>query len=170
MGASEWGVNFMPYGPRWRTHRKLFHDFINVSATKNYDVNLAKAASNFLINLHRNPKAFREHIHLYVPHSLATPIRLVYGAISRLTGSLALSVAYGIEADTPDNEFFHMYEEMLNEVNEAAVPGAFLVDILPFREFNPLSVDCERTLTGDGCRSQAYTFVVPRCAVPCMCK
>ena len=67
----------------------------------------------------------------------------------RLTGSLALSIAYGIQADTPDNEFFHMFEEAVEEGNEASVPGAFLVDVIPLRESHPLSMGCGRTLTSD---------------------
>jgi hypothetical protein len=58
----------MPYGPRWRAHRKLFHEFIDVSTVKNYDVNQVKAVSNFLINLYQTPGAFRKHINLCVPH------------------------------------------------------------------------------------------------------
>lgn len=64
MGALEYGVAFMPYGQRWRTHRKLFHEFINISTVGNYDSNQIKVVSNFLVNLHREPKAFREHIEL----------------------------------------------------------------------------------------------------------
>ena len=54
-------------------------------------------------------------------------------ATSSLTGSLALSIAYGIQADTPENEFFCMYKGVLGAVNEASVPGTFIVDVIPFR-------------------------------------
>ena len=67
----------------------------------------------------------------------------------RLTGSLALSIAYGIQVDTPDNEFFHLFEEAVEAANEALVPGAFLVDIIPPRESHRLIVGCGRTLTSD---------------------
>ena len=62
---------------------------------------------------------------------------LTSNATSRLTGSLALSIAYGIRADTPDNEFICMYEEALEAAREALVPGTFLVDVLPLREPDP---------------------------------
>ena len=71
----------MPYGPRWRAHRKLFHEFIDVSTVKNYDVNQVKAVSNFLINLYQTPGAFREHINLCAPHFRAMLIRLIYDPI-----------------------------------------------------------------------------------------
>jgi len=66
----------------------------------------------------------------------------------RLTGSLALSVAYGIQADTPNNEFFRLYEDMLEGVNEASVPGTFLVDVIPARESNQIAG--RRKKTNDG--------------------
>ena len=69
MGAREYFVSFMPYGPRWRTHRKLFNDFIGASTTTNYDLNQVKSVSSFLVNLHREPEAFEEHIGLYALHS-----------------------------------------------------------------------------------------------------
>lgn len=118
MEVAESAMAVMPYGPRWRVHRKLFHDFINISTVKDHDVNQIKVVSNFLINLHKRPEAFSEHIEL-------------------LTGSFALSIAYGIQADTPDNEFLRAYKDMLEGVTEATVPGAFLVDILPFLKHLP---------------------------------
>lgn len=60
-------------------------------------------------------------------------ICLTPNAIYRLTGSLALSVAYGIRADTRDNEFIRTYEDMLEVAQKGLVPGAFIVDVLPLR-------------------------------------
>jgi hypothetical protein len=71
----------------------------------------------------------------------------IYGPTTRLTGSLALSISYGIQTDTPGNEFFRMYKEMLDAMSEALVPGAFLVDILPFRGSDHLNVVHGRELT-----------------------
>ena len=65
MGVRESSVAFMPYGPRWRTHRKLFTDFISVSTVENYDANQIKVVSNLLVNLHRRPQDFKEHLDLY---------------------------------------------------------------------------------------------------------
>ena len=157
------GLAFMPYGPRWRTHRKLFNDFISVSTVKNHDVKQVKVVSDLLINLHRKPEMFREHIHLCVIHPLAMLTRLIPSATSRLAGSLALSIAYGIWAGTLDNEFICMFEEMWEPARKAVVPGTFLVDIIPLRGSYPSCMDFGREIT---CRSQVSTFMVPWCAVP----
>lgn len=71
MGAAESAMALMPYGQRWRTHRKLFHDFINLSTVDNYDVNQVKVVSTFLVNLHRNPEAFKEHVYLCISPSFS---------------------------------------------------------------------------------------------------
>ena len=65
-----------------------------------------------------------------------TLVHSIYSTISRLTGSLALSIAYGIQTDTPDNKYLRLFGEMRRSFSEASVPGAFLVDVLPSRESN----------------------------------
>ena len=126
----------MPYGARWRVHRKLLNDFINPSTASDYDANQIKVVSDFLVNIHRKPEAFKEHISLCAPHPFVIHTCFAYGTTLSLTGSLSLSVAYGIQAETPENEFFCMNNDILRAANEGAVPGTFIVDILPFREFN----------------------------------
>ena len=147
MGITETGIAFMRYGPRWRAHRKLFNDFINPSTVNDYDANQVKVISNFLVHLHQKPEDFKEHINLCVLHFFAIPIHSIYHPSFSLTGSLALSIAYGIRAETPENEFFCMYKGVLEAVNEASVPGTFIVDILPFRGSSRLSMKFTRTLT-----------------------
>ena len=151
MKAAEHSMAFMRYGPRWRTHRKLFNDFINLSTVDRYDVNQVKAVSNFLVNLLRNPEALREHINLYISFHLISVLACSpYDVKPRLTGSLALSIAYGIQADAPDNEFFCMYKLLLGAMNQVFVPGSFAVDILPFRGSYHLSTSVRRRALTDG--------------------
>ena len=71
---------------------------------------------------------------------LAILIHPIYNNTPRLTGSLALSVAYGIQAETVGNEYLRLYREMIRSLGQAAVPGAFVVDILSPCEFNPSSM------------------------------
>ena len=69
-----------------------------------------------------------------------TLIRSIHSTTSRITGSLALSIAYGIQADTPDDKYLRLFREMMRSFTEASVPGTFVVDVLPFRESNHLNV------------------------------
>ena len=82
----------------------------------------------------------------------------IYDQTPRLTGSLALSIAYGIQADNADNEFFRTFKEMLDAMTEAVMPGTFLVDVLPFRESNRWIIFRGRALT-DGGLPQSSTYL-----------
>lgn len=73
----------------------------------------------------------------------------MHWVIYRLTGSLALSIAYGIQVENKDNEFFRMYKELSADAGQAMVLGAFLVDIIPPRGCNRLNMACGKVLTID---------------------
>ena len=60
---------------------------------------------------------------------------------ARLTGALALSIAYGVQVDTPDNEILRSFNEVTEALKAVLVPGAFLVDVLPPRRSGLLSAD-----------------------------
>jgi len=64
MGA-EWPLGFMPYGNRWRTHRRLFHRFFNVSAVDRFDSRLFKGIRDFPGRLADSPEDFADHTRLY---------------------------------------------------------------------------------------------------------
>ena len=103
------------YGEKWRTYRRLFHEFFNVATVGRYDENQNKTTSRLLKSLSEHPEDFHRHIQL-------------------ATGSLALSIAYGIQVDSVDNPYFHVAEEATASLQAALVPGAFPVEFLPFRK------------------------------------
>ena len=115
MGLSKWAIVAFEYGERWRIHRRLFNQFFNLATVDRYDQDQKKMASRLLKNLNDNPADFRHHIQL-------------------ATGSLALSITYGIKVDSPTNPYFSTAEDVLEKLLEAQVPGAFPVEFLPFRE------------------------------------
>ena len=115
MGLNKWALVAFEYGERWRNHRRLFHQFFNIGAMGRYDEDQRKMASRLLKNLNDDPADFHHHIRL-------------------ATGSLALSVTYGIRVDSAKNPYFSVAEEVVEKLEEAQVPGAFPVEFLPFRE------------------------------------
>ena len=50
-----------------------------------------------------------------------------------LTGSLALSVAYGLNVESEDDEFYAASVDAMSSFGVALVPGNFLVDSFPIR-------------------------------------
>lgn len=117
-GLNKWAFTVFGYGDKWRAHRRLFHEFFNVATVERYDEDQKKAVSRLLKNLGERPADFRHHIQL-------------------ATGSLALSIAYGIRVDSIENPYFRAAEEATESLQAALVPGAFPVEFLPIREFSP---------------------------------
>ena len=112
----KWAFTVFRYGERWRRYRRLFHQFFNITIVDRYDEDQRRAASRLLRNLGDNPADFHHHIRL-------------------ATGSLALSITYGIGVDSPRNPYFSAAEDTVKKAEEALASGAVLVEFLPFREF-----------------------------------
>ena len=115
MGLNKWAFTLFEYGERWRIHRRLFHEFFNITTLDRYDEDQRKAASKLLKNLSEHPSDFHHHVQL-------------------ATGSLALSITYGIRVDSSENPYFHAAEGAIEAIQAALIPGAFPVEFLPFRE------------------------------------
>ena len=115
MGLNEWAIVAFEYGEKWRIYRRLFHRFFNIATVDRYDEDQRKMASRLLKDLNDNPADFCHHVQL-------------------ATGSLALSISYGIRVDSAKNPYFSAAEDVLEKLEEAQVPGAFPVEFLPFRE------------------------------------
>ena len=114
-GLDKWSFTLFGYGEKWRTYRRLFHEFFNIATVDKYDEDQRKAASRLLKNLSEHPADFHDHIQL-------------------ATGSLALAITYDIRVDSAENPYFHAAEGVLDALQVALVPGAFAVEFLPFRE------------------------------------
>ena len=74
-------------------------------------------------------------------HSSVRNVRLVLEPNSRvltfrrrLGGSLILSIVYGIEAGSQEDQFFANAQQATYSLGPALLPGAFLVDWIPLRE------------------------------------
>lgn len=53
-----------------------------------------------------------------------------------MAGQLIMSIAYGIDVLPEDDPYIAIAEKALRCASETGVPGNFLVDSFPFREFN----------------------------------
>ena len=52
--------------------------------------------------------------------------------LGSLTGSLSLSVAYGLDVESESDKFYSVTEEAISAL-DLALPGTFLVDTFPIR-------------------------------------
>jgi len=59
-----WNIAFLPYGPRWRSWRKVFHEYFHPSASRQYRPQELKAARQLVENLLRTPEQYGHHLRL----------------------------------------------------------------------------------------------------------
>ena len=94
----------------------------------------------FLGQLLQEPSDFLQHVRTYVP------IYNIFLVISRhpfhffrtsLVGSTTLSMTYSIKVRPYNDPYIKIAEEALGAIAELLIPGAFLVDIIPFLKYVP---------------------------------
>jgi hypothetical protein len=54
----------------------------------------------------------------------------------RMSGSLLLNIAYGIDAKSMEDPYILIIENSVKRLKIALSPGSYLVDIIPLRAFS----------------------------------
>ncbi|KAI0249028.1 cytochrome P450 [Lactifluus subvellereus] len=107
-----WNIAFLPYGPRWRTWRKVFHEHFHPSASQQYRPRELNAARQLLVNLLRAPEHYGHHLRF-------------------MSGQIIMGIAYGIDIAPHDDPYVSLAEKALQAVESASITG-WTFDMLPF--------------------------------------
>ncbi|KAI0269994.1 cytochrome P450 [Gloeopeniophorella convolvens] len=107
-----WNIAFLPYGPRWRTWRKVFHEHFHPNATHQYRPRELKATRQLLANLLRAPEHYGDHLRY-------------------MSGQVIMGIAYGIDIAPHDDPYVSLAEKALQAVESASITG-WTFDMLPF--------------------------------------
>ncbi|KAF4601638.1 hypothetical protein EYR40_004837 [Pleurotus pulmonarius] len=102
----------LPCDDVWKLHRKLARTALNPDAIKKYHVVQEDIAALLNKSLCDDPNDFRESFRLSA-------------------GRIILSVAYGIHAESYDDDYISMAEEAMEFITKSMVPGAHLADAFP---------------------------------------
>ncbi|KAL7280118.1 hypothetical protein ACG7TL_006535 [Trametes sanguinea] len=114
----EWDFGFMPYGPSWRQHRRLFWQHFHPGVISKYQPIQREASYAFLKKLLTNPTELEGHIrHLFA--------------------STVLKTVYGIEVADHGDKLIDTIDAAMEGVALGLTPGAFLVEYLPFLRYIP---------------------------------
>ncbi|EJF62441.1 cytochrome P450 [Dichomitus squalens LYAD-421 SS1] len=113
-----WGTAFIPYGDRWRDHRRIVHQEFRSGPVKRFRPNEQKSATRFLVNLHRHPEKLMDNLR-------------------HLSAATIMSIAYDIDVASLDDPYIHTAEAAGDSISETTIAGAFLVDIIPFLRYVP---------------------------------
>ncbi|KAG6887267.1 hypothetical protein C0995_016604 [Termitomyces sp. Mi166 len=86
---------FLPFGRRWKLHRKLSRIAFNPEKVKQYEGTLLDIANRFVESLRHDPDAFAEHARL-------------------AAGRALLSTLYGIDAQSADDPYLKMAKNAMD--------------------------------------------------------
>ncbi|KAF8884004.1 cytochrome P450 [Infundibulicybe gibba] len=115
-----WDFNFpcMPYGDRWRQHRRIMHQAFHPTAARRFHPHEIRATHNLLRRLLDDPNDYMVHLR-------------------HMAGSTIMSIAYGLDVLPKDDPYIATAERAVHPMVAAAVPGTFLVDSFPFLKYVP---------------------------------
>ncbi|KAG2118453.1 cytochrome P450 [Suillus clintonianus] len=112
--ASDFNMGFMPYGDRWRLHRRIFHQAFHQAAIPAYhDVQL-RSAHKMLFSLLQEPSNYPCHFQMF-------------------TLSFMLSIIYDCEANAKDDGVAHAITRYGDLIVDGFAPAAMmLMETFPF--------------------------------------
>ncbi|KAF8693180.1 cytochrome P450, partial [Rhizoctonia solani] len=116
----DWGkiTGLLPYGERWRAQRRMTHLSLHKGASREFWPLVVKQARFALRRIADNPDRFIREIR-------------------RMSGSTLLSAVYGYEVTSADDPLVEIVETALDHLCEAAIPGNFLVNVMPWIRYIP---------------------------------
>lgn len=107
----DWTFALMRYGPRWKEHRRVFHSHFNHSVAEHQEIQL-DISGELLTLLLKAPENYVGHIRHYTAH-------------------IIMKRVYGHTVVDNNDPYVRLVDEASRSTSEAAVPGAFLVDLFP---------------------------------------
>ncbi|KAI1457470.1 putative cytochrome P450 oxidoreductase OrdA-like protein [Annulohypoxylon moriforme] len=113
-------LGLSPYNNKFRTHRKNMGRIIGTkNAAAQFDSLQEAEVGHFLLHLLNNPEGFINHA-------------------KKEAGAVILKIAYGYTAESHKEDILvNLAGDAMDKFGRAAVPGAFVVDVLPFLKYIP---------------------------------
>ncbi|KAG0706763.1 cytochrome P450, partial [Suillus ampliporus] len=159
--ASDFNAGLMPYGDRWRLHRRIFNQAFRQAEIPAHHAMQLRCAHKMLFSFLQDPGNYARHFQMF---SL----------------SFVLSIAYDYEVKTKDDPIAHVMEKYCELVVNALSPGATaLMETFPFllklpswfpgAAFKRASMECLKA--GNDIKDIPFQHVVDRMstgdAAPC---
>ncbi|KAG2018405.1 cytochrome P450 [Coprinopsis cinerea AmutBmut pab1-1] len=111
-------ITIMPYGNTWKQHRKTFHQQLDAHISSTWHDLMVKNTKSYLKRLLTCPEKWGAHT-------------------KQLFSGLIIEVTYGVETESPTEEFVKYTNEVSVGFGSAALPGSFLVDNIPLLKYVP---------------------------------
>ncbi|TCD67439.1 Protein pns1, partial [Steccherinum ochraceum] len=117
---TSWDFNtgLMPYGPKWRAHRRLFHEHFHLGAVDVYRPVQLAVARRLLSWVLDKPEQSRRHVR-------------------QMTATIIYRITYGKTITSMEHEYFVAAEKAVNGASIVSIPGAYWVEFFPFLKHIP---------------------------------
>ncbi|KAJ8592290.1 cytochrome P450 [Rhizopogon salebrosus TDB-379] len=106
--AADFNASVMPYGDRWRLHRRIFQQPFHQAAIPTYHAVLLRSAHKMLFNFLHDPAHYPSHFNMF-------------------TSSMILSVVYDHEPKTKDDSIIRLMQRYLEAVVSGITPGGTVI-------------------------------------------
>ncbi|KDQ55455.1 hypothetical protein JAAARDRAFT_180898 [Jaapia argillacea MUCL 33604] len=114
----DYNTGLMPYGDKWRRHRRLVHQEFRADATAQYHPIIMKNVHFALRNILATPEDFLAHVRY-------------------IAAATVMSIAYGYEVAPTNDRFVQIVEDAVAMLSQAFFPGATLVNYFPMLQHLP---------------------------------
>ncbi|KAG2136722.1 cytochrome P450 [Suillus clintonianus] len=112
--ATDFNMGFMPYGDRWRLHRRLLHQAFRQAEIPTYHAVQIRSAHQMLFSLLQDPGNHASHFQMFILSSV-------------------LSMIYDCEAKAKDDHIVHAVTSYAEMVADGLAPAAMmLMETFPF--------------------------------------
>ncbi|QRV92069.1 cytochrome P450 family protein [Ceratobasidium sp. AG-Ba] len=111
-------TGFARYGERWRNQRRITHAVLHKKASEQLWPIILKQSRLAAQRLLKNPNNF-------------------FNEFRRMSGSAVLSAVYGYNVTSADDPLVKLVKTAISHIAEAAVPGAFYVNSMPWLRLIP---------------------------------
>ncbi|KAG0708665.1 cytochrome P450 [Suillus ampliporus] len=112
--ASDFNISVLPYGDRWRLHRRIFHQAFRQDKIPAYHPVQLRSAHKMLSSLLQDPGNYSSHIQMF-------------------SVSFILTMVYDYRPKANDDHIVHVMERYTELLNVALTPGATMImETFPF--------------------------------------
>jgi hypothetical protein len=145
----DWSFGHMPYGlckalyslrnqlireqgKEWKVHRRMFYRQFQQSAVPTHWPVQRTEVHALLRRMLHSPQDLIEHLRQYIFPGINFVSLRSSSFVGSNAASFIMNLTYGIHIAPENDRYITMAEAALAGMSEAAKPGAFLVDFLPF--------------------------------------
>ncbi|KAG1880062.1 cytochrome P450 [Suillus subluteus] len=112
--ASDFNPAFLPYGDRWRLHRRIYHRAFRQAEIPTYHPVQLRSAHKMLFSFLQDPNDYSRHFEMF-------------------SVSFILPITYDYEPKAKDDPIVHIMERYLDRVNAILTPGVTVIlETFPF--------------------------------------